>query len=97
MLECGKTSKIVRTDARVIVRHDNTDEYLPCTNEKPCYCYGRLCLIGGNCSSGYVYLDGRPIAGVSLNNCNKKTICNDLGFQNFAATDLPNRCVFIDF
>ena len=101
MAECGKTTKIVRSNERVVVGHENSwdyipEEYLPCTNEKPCYCYGRLCLIGGTCSSGHVYLDGRPIAGVSLNKCNKERICNDLGFQDFAAKDFPNRCVFID-
>ena len=80
----------MRSDALVI---SSATKYLPCSNEKPCYCYGRLCLIGGNCSSGFIYLDGRPITGMQLKNCDKTRICKELGFQDFAVNNLPNKYV----
>ena len=80
----------MRSNALVI---NSKTEYLPCSNEKPCYCYGRLCLIGGNCSSGLIYLDGRPISGIHLKDCDKTKICKDLGFQTYARKNLPNKYV----
>ena len=90
IVECGKTSTVVRSNALVI---NSTTEYLPCSNEKPCYCYGRLCLIGGNCSSGFIYLDGRPISGIHLKHCDKARICKEMGFQNFNQNNFPKKLV----
>ena len=82
----------MRSNALVI---NSTTEFLPCSNEKPCHCYGRLCLIGGNCSSGFIYLDGRPIVGPTpLKTCDKTRICKELGFQDFTVKNSPNKYVF---
>ena len=38
---------------------DNTETF--CNGEKECFCKGELCLIGGTCSSGNMFVGGKPI------------------------------------
>ena len=56
---------------------------MKCSALKPCYCYGRLCLVSttGKCTEGNVFIDGRPICG-AVAGWEKlaKHICQELGF-----------------
>lgn len=87
--ECGNTSKFV---TNITVRGN----MVHCSNAAPCYCHDRICLHGGKCSSGNVYLDGKPFCGFpSWRTKNPliperiyegHMICNDLGFPTVAGT-----------
>ena len=65
---------------------------LPCSAKRPCYCYGKICLRGGKCSSGNVYMEGHPILNrlwtktEDIAKRNSLIICNHLGFRNVKET-----------
>ena len=69
----------------------HNDEYtMKCSESKPCYCYGRICLTGGrNCSEGNVFISGRPVCGANIgwDTAFAATIvCKDLGFDSGVKT-----------
>ena len=61
---------------------------MKCSASKPCYCYGRLCLVSttGKCSEGNVFIDGRPICGTAAGwEKLGKQICQELGFARLVS------------
>ena len=76
-IECGKTTEITK----------KIDKYkLVCSKQKPCYCYGRICLTGSQtCSEGNIFINGRPLCGVSSGwdkTFAGSMACKQLGFRN---------------
>ena len=58
-----------------------------CTARTPCYCYGQVCLRGGSCSSGNVYLRARPFYGKTWKNESASlVVCKQLGFRSVSET-----------
>ena len=61
---------------------------MECSPDKPCYCYGKICLVPKDktmdCNQGNVFIKATPLCG-SLNTWNKKVgkiICQELGFRD---------------
>ena len=61
---------------------------MECTTKSPCYCYGKICLVGRSCSEGNVFLDGRPICGADSGWDKQigRAICTELGFKDITKT-----------
>ena len=84
--ECGKTRRMT---ANFTVIKDHTDQNLnskmKCTDRKPCFCYGKLCLVSedGKCNQGNVFIEGTPVCGPSANwnEMLGELICQELGFR----------------
>ena len=77
IIVCGRTTRITTH----IEQYD-----IACSEEEPCHCYGRLCLVGSQtCSEGNVFIDGRPLCGVP-GGWDKTfagtMVCKELGFRN---------------
>ena len=88
---CGLTKEITRN---LSYASDNP-KYpfnLPCNAHTPCYCYGEVCLRGQSCSSGNVYVQGRPVlnklwmANEETANKNSLIVCQQLGFHSVTET-----------
>jgi len=75
--KCGKATKVT---SKVLD--------LPCTENKPCYCYGDICLTeGSGCSNGHVYQSGKPVCNTIWNNKGGNVVCNALGFYGHESTE----------
>ena len=51
-----------------------------CNNEQFCYCSGNICLTGGNCTSGNVFLGGKPICDGFWGIEDANVVCKSIGF-----------------
>ena len=76
---CGKTTRMVTN-----FKYNGGGEIV-CTRDKPCHCYGRICLVGSKtCSEGYVLFDAKPICGVASGWKKEdagQVVCEQLGFR----------------
>ena len=91
LIGCGKTKKMTQNFVVSIY----SKHQMVCTADRPCYCYGKICLVSnkGNCYEGYVFIDGRPFcgAGVGWNKRVGRAICQELGFRNVESTITGSR------
>ena len=61
---------------------------MKCTSDKPCFCYGKLCLVPENrkdCNKGNVFIAGTPLCGVHYGWTKEllgKIVCQELGFRD---------------
>ena len=61
---------------------------MKCSNSKPCFCYGKLCLVPNTkdeCNKGNAFLIGTPVCGVAYGwekDVLGKILCHELGFQD---------------
>ena len=82
LIGCGKTTRV---EKNFFVNKISRDR-ITCSPEQPCHCYGRVCLIGSqNCNEGNVFLDGKPICGISgawRAQDIGKALCKELGFRD---------------
>merc|ERR1712020_768085 len=64
------------------------DVIMKCSASKPCFCYGKVCLVPNNandCNKGNAFLEGTPLCGVDQGWDKKvvgKIVCQELGFQD---------------
>ena len=68
----------------------DSNRKMKCSPSKPCYCYGKICLVSNtkSCSEGNVFLDGRPVCGAEYGWDKRigRAICQELGFKDIETT-----------
>ena len=73
---------------RFKISKDSGAGSMECSDSKPCYCYGKICLVPKDatmdCKQGNVFIKATPLCGApsAWNEKAGKIICQELGFRD---------------
>ena len=69
-----------------LVSKEDKKSNMRCSEEKPCYCHGKICLVSDkdSCTSGNVFIEGAAVCGPEkyFTKDLGRTICQQLGFRD---------------
>ena len=68
-----------------------------CNNISQCFCKGNVCISGGNCASGNVFIRGAPVCDDSWDLTDANVLCKEIGFFGAIAATTNSRWVVIAF
>jgi hypothetical protein len=76
---------------RFTISKDSEAGNMKCSDNKPCYCYGKICLVPKNkddCNQGNVFIKATPLCGIpsGWDDNLGKVICQELGFRDVEKT-----------